>query len=191
MGRTRLAAAALSTAAIASFAGCDNPKPRPAASQGPARAAAPAAAPGAWTPPPAKVTHDPLPAQPAWVGTVLGKPLRAAFPQNDGDCVGNTDLVDFRYVGATPGVMIEGWGWDQEAKAAVARVVLADKDGQIVGGGETGVPRPDVNERRKDIVSRTTGWKAVTPVTTGVVRAYGVVGAGQDTCPLGEIDLGH
>lgn len=178
--------------AAASLAGCDKAKPRPPSAQpaAPSAAATPAGAPAAWTPPPPKPTNDPLPAQAAWAGALLGKSQKVAFPRADGNCIGNTDRVDLRYVGATPGVMIEGWGWDKDAKQVVARVVLADKDGQIVGGGESGVPRPDVPAAEPFVTSSTSGWKAVTPVTTGVLLAYGIVGEGR-TCALGQIDLGH
>ncbi|HSV04752.1 MAG TPA: hypothetical protein VLI41_16265 [Phenylobacterium sp.] len=196
MRRTRSwAAIAIGTAALIALAGCGKPKVRaPASSEGRppiATAQAPKAGQPAWSPPPAKTSTAALPAEPGWAGALLGKQLKTALPATGGDCVGNTDLVDFRYVGATPGVLIEGWGWDKAAKQAVARVILVDKDGQIVGGGETGTPRPDVSASQKAVTSSTTGWKAVTPVTTGVLRAFGMTGDGQATCPLGQIDLGH
>jgi len=190
------AAAVIVTATLAALAGCDKPKARaPASSEGlpPIAGSQPSpAAQPAWRPPPAKASTAPLPAEPDWAGALLGKSVKTAFPKSGaGDCVGNTDLVDFRYVGATPGVMIEGWAWDRVARQPVAHIILVDKDGQIVGGGETGTPRPDVTASQKTVTSPRTGWKAVTPVTTGVLQAFGVVGDGRTTCTLGQIDLGH
>jgi len=192
-------ALALSGAALLALAGCDKPKSRNPNDQGgplgvsgatsnpgaaqPAAAGAPAA--------PAKptATTDPLPDLPKWAADDLGKPLKDLFADNTADCVGNTDLVAMRYQGPfSPGARIEGWGWDAKAKKPVARILLTDDAGKIVGAGETGLPRPDVATARKEITSPTTGWQAVTAQTAGGLYAWGLTGA-KTACRLGHINL--
>jgi hypothetical protein len=131
---------------------------------------------------------EPLPANPEWLTVLLGRNLSEAMPQK-GACVGNTDLVDTRYEGASPGTRIIGWGWDTEAKAPVARVVLVDGGGTIVGGGETGQNRPDVPAARPDITTPAVGWAAITTLTKGPLDTYGITTGGQGTCFLGHMDL--
>jgi hypothetical protein len=172
-------------ALLALLAACDRPKP------GTSPAAPPPAVTGAPPPPPAiKTSQDPLPALPAWAAPMIGKTLKDVLPDLGGTCIGNTDVVDMRYVGASQGVQIEGWGWDSAAKQVVARVVVVDIDGKIVGAGETGVPRPDVQAARgAEVTSPTSGWKAIVNLTTGSVDAYGVVGDGSKGCKLGHLVL--
>jgi len=161
-------------AAAAALAGCDKPKPR---HPGPAAAAAPRI----------NTTTTAVPAPPAWLADVLGKKLADAFPQ-PGACKGVTDGVDMHYQGGSPGTRIAGWAWDTVNKTPVPRVVLVDKDLQIVGGGESGALRPDVVAGQTDVTSPMTGWTAVTTLTTGSLDTYGLVG-GQATCRLGHVDF--
>jgi hypothetical protein len=161
----RVAVALLSLLALAA---CDKPKDR-------TKTATPTAA-------------EPLPAPPAWAGAYMGKGLRDLFP-GDGECVGNTDAVEKRYAGASPGTAVVGWGWDVRAKAPVQRVVLVDKDFKVVGAGETGVARPDVPQARPDITSPTTGWRAVTTAVSGGIDAYGLTDGARSVCRLGHLDL--
>ena len=187
-----LRALPVAIAAIALLAGCDRPKPHgPAGPAGPLNgAAAPAAAPAAPAPPPVATSTDPLPATPGWAQADMGKTLKDVFPGESADCLGNTDAVNLRYQGATPGVRIEGWGWDRAGKKAVQHVLLVDdKTGAIVGAGETGKPRPDVTRARPEVASPTTGWQATTARTTGGLYAFGIVGDGKTTCRLGHINL--
>lgn len=160
--------------ALALLSACDQPKPG-------AGAAAPAAPAG----PP---VVEALPAMPAWAQASLGQPLKTAFP-GEGACDGNTDTIESRGSAAAPGASILGWAWDPATKAPVTRIVLVDKDMNIVGAGESGFPRTDVRAARPDITSDSTGWRAVATIGTGGVDAYGLVGDGTATCKLGHIEL--
>jgi hypothetical protein len=172
-------------------AGCDRQKERPATAASNAGlptgkpAATPPATGGAGVP----TSQDSLPALPAWAADYIGKTLTEVFPDQSGHCIGNTDTVNLRYSGANPGLRVEGWGWAPAAKAAVARVLLVDEGGKIVGAGETGKPRPDVTAARKDITSPTTGWEAVTPKTSGGVYAFGLMPDSKQLCRLGHLSL--
>lgn len=189
MARTRsvarLAPAVLALAAFVSA--CDKPKTRPAKPAEVANQGLPAGAAPAATGP--QISQDPLPAPPAWAAGYIGKALNELFPDQNGQCVGNTDNVNLYYRGATQGVRVEGWGWATVAKAPVARVLLVDDGGKVVGAGETGKPRPDVNAARKEITSPTTGWQAVTAKTTGGVYAFGLMPDGKQVCRLGHLNL--
>lgn len=162
------------TLLLAALAGCDKPAPRGEAREG------------------AKARKDhvaaPAPPPPGWAIPLLGKGLRSVLTE-DGACVGNTDGVELYYEGAPPGTRIVGWGWDKDLKARVQRVVLVDRDFQIVGAGEGGLPRPDVPTALPDISDGETGWAVVTTQTTGYFDAYGVVKNGQGVCKLGHIEF--
>jgi hypothetical protein len=184
--------------AVLALSACDKPKPRNPNDQGGPLGASGATtvggAPGApvAAAPAAKptTTADPLPDLPKWAKSLMGQKLSDAFPVQVATCLGNTDLVGMRYQGAAaPGTRVEGWGWDPAAKAAVARVILVGDNGQIVGAGETGLPRPDVAAARKDITSPTTGWQAYTPQGGGGLYGFGILGDGKTVCRLGHIFL--
>lgn len=181
----RIAAAGL---AAASLAGCDQPKVRPAPSDvdmPPAMTQAAAAA-----SPAGGITPAPLPDRPPWAVTFMGRALSSVFKDAAGQCIGYADKVDWRYQGAPPGVMVEGWGWDLAAKAPITRILLTDPTGQVVGAGTGGVvPRPDVPAARKEVTSGLTGWQALSPRTEGVLLAYGITANGAATCPLGQVKL--
>jgi hypothetical protein len=194
--RTNPAHFAILGAALLALAACDKPKSRNPNDQGGplgatgatsnpgAQAAAPAAAPVKPT-----TTTDPLPALPKWSAAYVGKPLKDVFADQGAPCIGNTDLIGMRYTGAaSTGVRVEGWGWDTTGKKAVARILLVDDAGKVVGAGETGLPRPDVAAARKDITSPTTGWQAYTAQSAGGVYAFGLVGE-KAVCRLGHINL--
>jgi len=176
----RVAPSAMALAAL--VAACDQPKPRPAQPT-PTAAVAPPALAGPPT------TDEALPAQPQWATAYMGKPLAEVFPDQGGQCVGNTDVVNLYYRGSSQGLRVEGWGWAPEAKAPVARVLLVDEGGRIVGAGETGKSRPDVTAARKDITSSTTGWQAVTAKSAGGVDAFGLMPDGKSVCRLGHLNL--
>jgi len=182
--RTALVALALVTL----VAGCNKPRPRGQQQGGPLAAGGTAPAPA---PAPARptTTTDPLPAQPKWAEALIGKPLKDVFAAQSAACVGNTDLVNLRYTGASPGVRVEGWGWDPAAAKPVQHVLLMEDGGLIVGAGETGLPRPDVAAARKEITSPTTGWQAITAKTSGGLYAFGVSADGKSVCRLGHITL--
>lgn len=166
----------LALCAVAALASCDKAKDRTPKSDQPGAVAD------------AHHTADPAPAAPAWAAELIGKPMRASFP-NDGTCVGNTDVVEMHYAGQPAGTKIVGWGWDEAAKAPVAKVVLVDKDMTVIGAGETGLERPDVVRARPNITSNTTGWSAVTSLTKGALDSYGLLADGKSVCKLGHIEF--
>lgn len=175
--RHALPAIAPALAALLGLSACDQPKWR---EPPPAKAAAGAPAKD-------KVETIGTPAAPAWVQPLLGKTLRAAFPQS-GICKGNTDIVQKRYSGAPAGVQIHGWGWDVGRKARVERVVLVDATFRIVGGGEGGVSRTDVPTAVPEITDPNTGWNADLAVTKGPLDGYGITGD-DSVCVLGHIEF--
>ena len=184
-------------AAVLALSACDKPKTRAANDQGgPLGPSGAASNPGAAPAPgpaaaPAKptTTTDPLPDLPKWSAAYMGKALKDVFADQAAACLGNTDLVGMRYNGPfTPGARIEGWGWDGKAKKPVAKILLTDDAGKVVGAGETGLPRPDVQTARPEVTSPSTGWQAFTAQTGGGLYAYGVIGQ-KAVCRLGHINL--
>ncbi|MDB5477172.1 MAG: hypothetical protein JWP49_2683 [Phenylobacterium sp.] len=183
---------------VLALSACDKPKPRdlndqggPLGASGATTAGGPAGTPAAATPAAkATTTAEPLPDLPKWAKSLMGQKINEAFPVQTTACVGNTDVVTMRYQGAVaPGTRIEGWGWDPAAKAAVQHILLVADDGQIVGAGETGLPRPDVTAARKEVTSPTVGWQAYTAQGGGGLYAFGLLGDGKTACRLGHINL--
>ncbi|MBW8813402.1 MAG: hypothetical protein JF588_08245 [Caulobacterales bacterium] len=178
MTRAQIALGLAATAAL-SLSACDKAKPR--------APAPPAAAMDTTGPAPAAPGGSPMPALPAWANDYMGKPIATLFPGPPKTCVGNTDNVEQKYGGASPGVQIVGWGWDPAAKAPIARVLLVDITGLVAGVGETGIARPDVNKVKPEITSPTTGWAAYTSRTLGPVDTYGILADGKSVCVLGHL----
>lgn len=170
---TRAAAPLVAAAALAAtLAGCDKPKPR--------------------DPPPPLPSVGPGPSAidtrlPAWAAEVMNKPLASLYPEPASICVGNADNVQSR---SAEGAELVGWGWDPETKAPIPRILLVGEGGVVVGAGEPGVPRPDVNAARPEITAPDTGWSALTARTGGPVDVFGVIGGGKVVCRLGRLDLG-
>ena len=175
-------ALALAAALAALAAGCSRPEwTDPEASKGsrvlpPRKAKARPTVP-AGTPPP-----------PAWVTPLLGRSLRTAFPR-DGVCVGNTDAVSTIFQGEPRGARLVGWAWEYGTEAPVPRVVLVDAQDRIIGGGDSGSPRPDVPKVLPAVTSARTGWEATAPIGAGAVRAFGVVENGRAICPVAGAEL--
>lgn len=162
--------ARLAIAAALALSACDQPKPR--------------------HPPPAhNAVAEPTPPAPDWARELLNRPLTKAFPDMTGQCLGNTDAVAARYAGDPPGVKIVGWGWDPAAKTVVARVILVDLEGRIVGAGESGFPRPDVTAAMPQVTALDSGWAADVTRTKGPLDAYGVVDDGRALCRLGHLEF--
>jgi hypothetical protein len=133
-------------------------------------------------------TTDPLPAAPAWAAALISQPLDKAFNKS-APCLGNTDGVKVRYVGAARGVRLAGWAWDPVRRETLQHVVIQGPDGTIVGAGEGGTRRLDVPRVLPDVTSTTSGWEAVTWRTGGPVDVFGVLADGQTICRLGHIVL--
>ncbi|MDZ4371053.1 MAG: hypothetical protein U1C74_06495 [Phenylobacterium sp.] len=172
-------------ATVLALTACDQPKWREG-SQG--ASGDPASAPATSAPAVRQIPADTAgtPATPEWAKPLVGKTLREAFPKT-GICKGNTDIIQKTYAGTPQGVQVHGWGWDDAKKARIERVVLVDKDFQIVGGGQGGVARPDVPTGLPEISDAATGWNADLPLTAGPLDAYGIVGEGDAVCVLGHI----
>lgn len=157
------------------LAGCDDPKPR--------------------DPPPPLPIVSPAPGSvkdrlPAWSRDLMGKPLAGLFPDPAGICIGNADNVQARFGPPSPGAEIVGWGWDPQAKAPIARVLLTNAAGVVAGAGEPGIPRPDVTAARPEVTAADTGWAAYTDRTRGPLDVFGVIEGGAALCRLGRVDLG-
>ena len=169
----------LAVALLAGAAGCARPEwTNPDTSKGSRAVPAPAARRAIPT------LDQPPPPWPRWVAPLLGKPLHAVYPRQ-GVCIGNTDGIGWTYTGQPSRVVLVGWAWDVAAKAPAPRIVLTDSAGLIVGGGRTGVSRPDVLAAKPAVTAEKTGWQALSPVLTGSVGAYGVIEDGRAVCPLG------
>lgn len=166
---SRLALAAVLPALA--LCACDQPKPRHVAP-------APPAATSEGVPPPA-----------AWAAPLIGRGRAELFPGELKPCLGNTDVITRRYAGEPAGVMVVGWGWDPAAKAAPPRVILVDIDNRIAGGGESGLPRPDVPAAIAEVTSPDTGWSANVARAKGPLDAFGIVDGGQALCRLGHIEF--
>ncbi|PZQ64120.1 MAG: hypothetical protein DI570_06750 [Phenylobacterium zucineum] len=173
--RLRPAYSALILAAL-TLTGCDAPKPRGEAAKAQAAGG-----------PKAPYDAAPVPAPPAWAQGLVGKTLSEAFA-GSAKCMGNTDVVMKVYGGSPGGVQIHGWGWDPERKVGVARVLLVNKDFRIVGAGQGGVPRPDVQAAGAGVTIPDAGWNADAPVAAGPLDAYGVLDE-KTTCRLGHIEF--
>lgn len=135
------------------------------------------------------VLAEPLPAMVDWVTPLVGKAVTEAYPNAGGPCRGYVDSVDQRYGGSPSGTAIGGWGWDAKARAPFAKIVVVDGSGMIQGGGASGVNRADVPAAQSDITTPAVGFTALTTVTGGEVRVFGVDDAAQSHCLLGQISI--
>jgi len=124
----------------------------------------------------------------AWLKPLLGRPMRELFPKI-GDCRGNTDGVAVRFLGGQGAILVAGWAWDPATKAPPARIVLADANGRVAGGGDTGRRRKDVPRAVPEITSLTTGWQAWTDRLSGRLDAYGIIGDGATVCSIAGVEL--
>src|SRR6476660_9888010 len=120
-----------------------------------------------------QISSESVPDVPSWAVDLLGEKLRSTFSA-EGHCLGNTENVQMRYTGATPGVKVVGWGWDPAGKQPPPRVILVGPDYTIVGAGQPGTDRPDVPKSRPEITSSNTGFSAVTKLTKGSVDVFGI-----------------
>jgi hypothetical protein len=128
------------------------------------------------------------PPAPAWAAALLGRQLKTAFPGTQ-TCLGTTDMVELRFLGPPSGSRLIGWGWDVARKEPVKRILIVDDRGQIIAAGEGGEDRPDVPRSVKSINSAKTGWKAVVPLTSGHVEAWGLLADERSVCSLYGVDL--
>ena len=85
--------------------------------------------------------------------------------------------------------LVLGWAWDVVAKRAPQKIVMALPGGLIVGYGDVGSPRPDVQDFLK-IPELLTGWsgEALAPRHSRL-RAFAVLADSTSICPLGRKSL--
>jgi hypothetical protein len=77
-----------------------------------------------------------------------------------------------------------GWAWDIAARRAPQKIVLALPDGLVVGFGDAGTPRPDV-QRSMNIPEVLTGWNGEALAPHGSqLRAFAVLADEKSICPL-------
>jgi hypothetical protein len=155
----------LMLAGLALVAACDEPKQR---DHTPSAAPPPAAAPAA-----------------AWTAGLEGQVVATAFP-GAFDCKAYVDGPTDR---TAERVTIVGWAWIPGKAAGASRIVVADATGKIVGFGEGGIPRPDVQAAMKDVTSPDVGFQASAPLTSGSVTLFGVDPEAKAACKLGEARL--
>jgi hypothetical protein len=166
----------LAAAAPLALSACDKPKPRNVPPPAPVAAGAAAA--------PAPGGAGAMPALPEWSKDLIGKPIANLFPGDPTICTGNTDNVQQTYA---DGVQIVGWGWDPQAKAPIAHVLLVDTTGLVAGAGEAGLDRPDVPRAKPEVTSGKSGWAAYTSRTMGPIESFGVINGGKSVCRLGRL----
>ena len=130
-------------------------------------------------------TKAPMPAYPAWASAMIGANLKDKA-KGSAVCKGALDVVSTKYVGARPGVAMEGWGWDEKGARPLDKVLFVDTEGRIVGAGVVGNRRDDVPKALPEVKTPAVGWKGVAGVTSGEVQAVGLTTGGA-SCTLGRI----
>ncbi len=126
----------------------------------------------------------PLPPYPAWSQGMIGKPL-ASVVRGKADCIGVFDNVSATHTGSSPGVEVEGWAWDWQAKQGVQHILIVDLDDRIIGAADGGRPRPDVLAAYPKMTSKLSGWHGEVGATTGTALAVGL-GAKGGECSLSK-----
>ena len=144
----------------------------------PQEEAAPPPGPSAASPSPSLFSAFP------WSVALQGQTVAAAFPKQI-RCIG---YVDGPVERNAQSVRVIGWGWDQDHLTPLARVIVTDEQGKIVGFGEGGMDRQDVSRGIPEITSPKSGWAAILPTTPGAYKIYGL-GGDNTACSLGEFRL--
>jgi hypothetical protein len=127
-----------------------------------------------------------MPAIPAWVAPYQGKAAKDIFTLTTGEtnCLGWFERRNEVFAG---GGRYEGWGWNVAGGAPFARVVVTDKFGIIVGGGESGVERKDVADAFPNVVTQlNSGFTALVQAPYGPMIAYGLDEPAKTACELGR-----
>jgi hypothetical protein len=97
------------------------------------------------------------------------------------NCVGSFEII--QRISSTQ-TMAQGWAWDTTAKQAPDQVVLALPSGLVVGLGEIGIPRPDV-QAAMQIPELRTGWRGEAQAAAGSqLRAFALLADSKSICPL-------
>ncbi|MGD9933275.1 MAG: hypothetical protein AB7T37_06105 [Dehalococcoidia bacterium] len=112
---------------------------------------------------------------------IIGRQMEEVFFLSPGSCAGFFDSVlDAR---SDAGAGVAGWAWDRVNKQTVAKVVIADADGTLIGLATTSTPRPDVLQNAAEVNSADTGWFGYSRSSEGEATAYAVL-PGNAACPL-------
>jgi hypothetical protein len=82
-------------------------------------------------------------------------------------------------------VLAQGWAWDIAENRAPGKMVLAQPGGLLVGFGEFGTPRADVEQTVKSVSSVLTGWsgEALAPKASRL-QAFAVLADSTSICPI-------
>lgn len=136
------------------------------------------------TPLPPPTFDASLPPYPAWASSLIGVAVAKAYPHTAVRCFGYLDSVTGEYTGSPGGAEVSGWAFDMNAWQPIARVIVADTAGKIIGAADGGVPRPDVQQSLGWITSPDTGWHGSVAATKGPVSVWAVMPAAGTVCPL-------
>lgn len=118
-----------------------------------------------------------------WIGRRVDRVFASAPPQA---CLGAFDELNPAPGGPAAGWRAKGWAWDRRSHLPARRIVLASGEGDIVGLGARGAPRPDVRRAVPEVWLMKSGWTGVARAAPpGPVRAYAVLWDGR-ACPIGE-----
>jgi hypothetical protein len=107
-------------------------------------------------------------------------------PAAAGACIGYLGAVTPVISYAAPAFRARGWAFDLRRGEPVARLVLVDDQGRVVGYAIGGRPRPDVEKVMPNVTSRTTGFVGHLGKLERDevrVRALALV-QGDEVCPL-------
>jgi hypothetical protein len=92
--------------------------------------------------------------------------------QRSNRCIGHIDAVT---AAGKDTYQVTGWAWDQDLSTYPEWIVLV-RDGNIVGLGKPGIPRPDLRAAVPSVDTRRVGWQAIAGglggIGTGNIEAY-------------------
>jgi hypothetical protein len=92
--------------------------------------------------------------------------------QKSNRCIGHIDAVT---AAGKDTYQVTGWAWDEDLSSYPEWIVLV-RDGNIVGLGKPGIPRPDLRAAEPSVDTRRVGWQAIAGgvggIGTGNIEAY-------------------
>jgi len=135
-----------------------------------------------------QVVTTPLPAYPAWAQSLIGSRIKAD-PSMASACRGAFDVVKVRHLGSIVGVEVEGWSWLTAAKKPADHIVFVDRNGVVMGAGETTVSRPDVQAAIPSVTQVKVGWHGEIDTNTGTITALAALPHGA-YCAVGSKEIG-
>lgn len=82
---------------------------------------------------------------------------------------------------------VTGWAWNLSSRAAPTEIVLADKDGRVVGYALTDTSRPDVRAAVSKVKDEFVGWRGHLKLSKpDDVTAYALTADGKSACAIGS-----